>query len=64
MKVVGTMMSAQSAWRRAAGSLALGMLLSVSAQAQASATDHPALLRALNTLRQQGCKGRPGRAAA
>ena len=58
------MMKAQSAWRRAAGSLALGMLLSVSAQAQASAPDHPALLRALNTLRQQGCKGRPGPAAA
>lgn len=58
------MMKAQSAWRRAAGSLALGMLLSVSAQAQTSAPDHPALLRALNTLRQQGCKGRPGPAAA
>ena len=57
------MMKAQSAWRRAAGSLALGMLLSVSAQAQASAPDHPALLRALNALRQQGCKGRPGPAA-
>jgi uncharacterized protein YkwD len=72
MKFVGTMMKAlrvkvQSAWRSAAGSLALlvlGMLLGASAQARAPAPEHPSLLRALNTLRQQGCKGRPGPAAA
>jgi uncharacterized protein YkwD len=63
MKIFGTMMKTRGAWHRAAGSLALAMLLGTSAQAQASAPDHPALLRALNTLRQQGCKGRPGPAA-
>jgi uncharacterized protein YkwD len=72
MKFVGTMMKAlrvkvQSAWRSAAGSFALlvlGMLLGASAQARAPTPEHPSLLRALNTLRQQGCKGRPGPAAA
>lgn len=61
MKFVGTTMKAQSVWRSAAGSLALLTLLGASAQA--SASEHPALLRALNTLRQQGCKGRAGPAA-
>jgi uncharacterized protein YkwD len=68
MKFVGTMMKAlrakvRSAWRSAAGSLALLMLLMLldsSAQARVPASEHPALLRAINTLRQQGCKGAPG----
>ena len=63
MKFFGTMMKARSAWRSAAGSLGLLMLLDSSAKAQASAPEHPAQLRALNTLRKQGCKGRPGPAA-
>jgi uncharacterized protein YkwD len=72
MKFIGTMIHAlrvkvPHAWRSAAGSLALVMLLMMldaSAQARVPAPEHPALLRALNTLRQQGCKGRPGPAAA
>jgi uncharacterized protein YkwD len=72
MKFVGSMMKAlrvkvQNAWRSTAGSLALlmlSMLLGASAQARVPAPEHPSLLRALNTLRQQGCKGRPGPAAA
>lgn len=47
----------QGAWRHAASGLALGLLLAAAGQAlaQASATGHPPLLGALNTLRQQGC---------
>jgi uncharacterized protein YkwD len=69
MKFIGTMMKAlrvkmQTAWRSAAGSLALLLLLLMmldsSAQARVPAPEHPSLLRALNTLRLQGCKGRPG----
>ena len=59
MKFVGTVMTAQGAWRSAARYLALA-LLAATGQAQATAPDHQSLLHALNAARQQGCEGRPG----
>ncbi|WP_309682923.1 CAP domain-containing protein [Polaromonas sp.] len=63
MKFVGTVMKAHGAWW-STGCLALALLaVTGPAQAQASASNHPPLLRALNAARQQGCEGRPGPAA-
>lgn len=47
----------QSGWPRAARFAALAVLLGAAglAQARPAAQDHPALLRALNAVRQQGC---------
>jgi uncharacterized protein YkwD len=75
MKLADTTMKAlrvkvRRASRSAAGFVALlpllllSMLLGADAHARVPAPEHPSLLRALNTLRQQGCKGRPGPAAA
>jgi uncharacterized protein YkwD len=71
MKFIGAMTAAlrikvKSARGSAARSLALlllGTLLATSAQARVPGPEHPSLLRALNALRLQGCKGRPGPAS-
>jgi uncharacterized protein YkwD len=56
----------QAAWRRTAGSAALAVLLAATGptRAQPAPEGHPPLLRALNTLRQQGCDKGAGPAAA
>lgn len=61
MQILNTVTTA-----RRAASLALAVLLAAAgtAQAQPAAEGHPPLLRALNTLRQQGCDKGAGPAAA
>jgi uncharacterized protein YkwD len=59
-----TMTRTQDVCRRAAGCAALAVLLGIAGPAQAQpAEGHPPLLRALNTLRQQGCDKTAGPAA-
>lgn len=60
------MTTTQAAWRRAAGSAALAILLAAAgpARAQPALEGHPPLLSALNTLRQQGCDKGAAPAAA
>jgi len=55
MQMSGLTTTSRGAWRHAAVGLALGMLLAVASHAQAL-PDHPGLLDALNTVRQQGCE--------
>lgn len=65
MESPGTVVKeAQGAWRNATGCWALALLAAAGpVHAQASASDHPPLLRALNAVRQQGCEGRSGPSA-
>ena len=65
MHILSGLAKAQIGWPRAAGCAALTFLLAATgpAQAQSAAQSHPALLRALNALRQQGC-GKGSRPAA
>ena len=64
MQLDGSLMKTCGAWRRIAGYLVLAMLaVTGQAHAQATAPDHPPLLRALNAARHKGCEGHPGPAA-
>jgi len=56
MHILSTLAKPRSRWPRATGCVVLALLISAAlAQEQPAAPSHPTLLRALNTLRQQGC---------
>ncbi len=64
MNSVHTLVKTRETWRSAATGLALALLAATGqVHAQADSASHPGLLRDINTLRQQGCAGQPGKAA-